>query len=70
MSMTLPRTALRGPGKLGMTLGVHGVGMNGGVRIPFRDIADSGIIFGLGTDATIVSHYQPFITLGWAGQWY
>lgn len=51
---------------LGMTLAIHGVSMNGGVRIPFRDIADSGIIFGLGTDATIVSHYQPFITLGWA----
>ena len=51
---------------LGMTLAVHGVAMNGGVRIPFRDIADSGIVFGLGTDATIVSHYQPFITLGWA----
>jgi predicted amidohydrolase YtcJ len=52
--------------KLGMTLAVHGAAMNGGVSIPFRDIADSGIIFGLGTDATIVSHYQPFITLGWA----
>lgn len=51
---------------LGMTLAVHGVAMNGGVRIPFRDIADSGIIFGLGTDSTIVSHYQPFITLGWS----
>jgi len=51
---------------LGMTLAVHGVGMNGGVRIPFRDIADSDIVFGLGTDSTIVSHYQPFITLGWA----
>lgn len=51
---------------LGMTLAVHGVAMNGGVRIPFRDIADSGIVFGLGTDSTIVSHYQPFITLGWA----
>jgi len=49
-----------------MTLAVHGVGMNGGVRIPFRDIAESDIIFGLGTDATVVSHYQPFITLGWA----
>ena len=22
-------------------------------------------MFGLGTDATIVSHYQPFVTLGW-----
>ena len=51
---------------LGMTLAVHGVAMNGGVRIPFRDIAESEIIFGLGTDSTVVSHYQPFITLGWA----
>lgn len=51
---------------LGMTLAVHGVAMNGGVKIPFRDIADSNIIFGLGTDSTVVSHYQPFITLGWA----
>lgn len=51
---------------LGMTLAVHGVAMHGGVRMPLRDIADSGIVFGLGTDATIVSHYQPFVTLGWA----
>jgi predicted amidohydrolase YtcJ len=51
---------------LGMTLAVHGVAMHGGARIPLRRIADSGIVFGLGTDATIVSHYQPFVTLGWA----
>ncbi len=51
---------------LGMTLAVHGVAMHGGVRMPLRTIADSGIVFGLGTDATIVSHYQPFVTLGWA----
>lgn len=51
---------------LGMTLAVHGVAMHGGVRMPLREIADSGIVFGLGTDATIVSHYQPFVTLGWA----
>lgn len=50
---------------LGMTLGVHGVAMHAGVRMPLRKIADSGIVFGLGTDATIVSHYQPFVTLGW-----
>jgi len=50
---------------LGMTLAVHGVAMHGGVRMPLRKIADSGIVFGLGTDATIVSHYQPFVTLGW-----
>ncbi len=51
---------------LGMGLAIHGAAMNGGVDIPLRTIADSGIVYGLGTDATIVSHYQPFITLGWA----
>lgn len=51
---------------LGMSLAIHGVAMHGGVPMPLRAIADSGIVFGLGTDATVVSHYQPFITLGWA----
>jgi predicted amidohydrolase YtcJ len=50
---------------LGMTLGVHGAAMQAAARMPLRKIADSGIIFGLGTDATIVSHYSPFVTLGW-----
>src|SRR6516162_6109719 len=50
---------------LGMTLGVHGAAMQAGAHMPLRKIADSGIIFGLGTDATIVSHYSPFVTLGW-----
>jgi predicted amidohydrolase YtcJ len=50
---------------LGMTLGVHGAAMQSGAHMPLRKIADSGIVFGLGTDATIVSHYSPFITLGW-----
>jgi predicted amidohydrolase YtcJ len=50
---------------LGMTLGVHGAAMQAGARMPLRKIADSGIVFGLGTDATIVSHYSPFVTLGW-----
>jgi hypothetical protein len=51
---------------LGLTLAVHGVAMHGSVKMPLRKIQDSGIVFGLGTDATIVSHYQPFVTLGWA----
>lgn len=51
---------------LGMTLGVHGAAMQAGAPMPLRRIADSGIVFGLGTDATIVSHYSPFVTLGWA----
>jgi predicted amidohydrolase YtcJ len=51
---------------LGLTLAVHGVAMHGGgVKMPLRTIQDSGIVWGLGTDATIVSHYQPFVTLGW-----
>jgi hypothetical protein len=48
-----------------MTLGVHGAAMQAAAHMPLRKIADSGIIFGLGTDATIVSHYSPFVTLGW-----
>jgi len=50
---------------LGMTLGVHGAAMQAGAHMPLRQIASSGIVFGLGTDATIVSHYKPFVTLGW-----
>jgi hypothetical protein len=50
---------------LGMTLGMHGAAMQAGAHMPLRRIADSGIVFGLGTDATIVSHYSPFVTLGW-----
>ena len=50
---------------LGITLGVHGAAMQAGARMPLRRIADGGIVFGLGTDATIVSHYSPFVTLGW-----
>ena len=50
---------------LGMTLGVHGAAMQAGAHMPLRKIAASGIVFGLGTDATIVSHYSPFVTLGW-----
>jgi predicted amidohydrolase YtcJ len=51
--------------RLGMTLGVHGVAMHAPAQMPLRAIQDSGIVWGLGTDATIVSHYQPFVTLGW-----
>jgi predicted amidohydrolase YtcJ len=50
---------------MGMTLGVHGAAMQSAAHMPLRKIADSGIVFGLGTDATIVSHYSPFVTLGW-----
>ena len=51
---------------LGMTIAVHSVASLAEAQVPLRDIQDSGIVWGLGTDATIVAHYQPFITLGWA----
>ena len=50
---------------LGMTVAVHSVASLAEARVPVRDLQDSGLIWGLGTDATIVAHYQPFITLGW-----
>jgi predicted amidohydrolase YtcJ len=50
---------------LGMTLGVHGAAMQAAAHMPLRKIAGSGIVFGLGTDATVVSHFSPFVTLGW-----
>ncbi len=64
--------------KLGMTLAVHAKSMHQahglarriGDRVkgipPLRDMQESGIVWGLGTDSTIVAHYQPFITLWWA----
>jgi predicted amidohydrolase YtcJ len=52
---------------LGLTFAVHSVSMynSPALQPPIRAIQDSGVIWGLGTDATIVAHYQPFITLGW-----
>jgi predicted amidohydrolase YtcJ len=52
---------------LGLTAAVHSVSMYAPLRFqpPVRALQDSGMVWGLGTDATIVAHYQPFITLGW-----
>jgi predicted amidohydrolase YtcJ len=33
---------------------------------PLRMVQDSGLVWGLGTDATVVGQVNPFITLGWA----
>ncbi len=52
---------------IGLTAAVHSVAMYAPSQFqpPIRAIQDSGMVWGLGTDATIVAHYQPFITLGW-----
>ena len=53
---------------LGLTTAVHGVAMTmpAALQPPMREMQDLGLIWGLGSDASIVAHYQPFITLGWA----
>jgi predicted amidohydrolase YtcJ len=59
--------SIRRANDLGLTAGVHSVAMYAPLQYqpPVRAIQDSGMVWGLGTDATIVAHYQPFITLGW-----
>ena len=51
---------------LGMAVTVQSAASLAEAPVPLRDIQDSGLVWGLGSDATIVAHYQPFITLGWA----
>jgi len=64
---TLSEETLQRAHDLGLTAAVHSVSMYAPPRFqpPVRAIQDSGMVWGLGTDATIVAHYQPFITLGW-----
>lgn len=54
--------------ELGLNMAIHSVSMHlpDFLQPDLRSIQDSGILWGLGTDGTIVAHYQPFITLGWA----
>ena len=63
---SLSAESIERAGALGMTIGVQSVASLAEAKVPLRDIQDGGLVWGLGTDATIVAHYQPFITLGWA----
>lgn len=72
-----PETIMRAKG-LGANLAIHNKSMlNAQIALdrlgdaakqftPMRTIQDSGILWGLGSDATIVAPHQPFITLWWA----
>ncbi|MBT5030726.1 MAG: amidohydrolase family protein [Proteobacteria bacterium] len=65
--LTISEESIQRAKDLGLTLAVHSVAMNMPpfLQPPIRKIQDSGIVWGLGTDASIVAAYQPFITLGW-----
>jgi predicted amidohydrolase YtcJ len=65
--LTISDESIERARNLGVTLAVHSVAMNlpPSLQPPIRNIQDSGIVWGLGTDASIVAAYQPFITLGW-----
>jgi len=65
--LTFSEPNIRRAAALGLTAGVHSVAMYGSKeqQPPIRAIQDSGMVWGLGTDSTIVSAYQPFLTLGW-----
>jgi predicted amidohydrolase YtcJ len=65
--LTISEESIERAKDIGVTLAVHSVAMNMPpfLQPPIRKIQDSGIVWGLGTDASIVAAYQPFITLGW-----
>lgn len=65
--LNISEQSIRRANSLGLTAAVHSVAMYLPLKYqpPIRAIQDSGMIWGLGTDATVVAHYQPFITLGW-----
>lgn len=65
--LTISDESIERARSIGLTAAVHSVSMHMPPQLqpPIRALQDSGIVWGLGTDATIVAHYQPFITLGW-----
>lgn len=65
--LTISDESIARANDLGLNLAVHSVAMNmpAFLQPPIRKIQDSGILWGLGTDASVVAAYQPFITLGW-----
>jgi predicted amidohydrolase YtcJ len=76
--LTIEDDTIQRAKELGLTVAVHGQAMHQARPIvprgnatkppipPIQAIEDSGMIWGLGTDTGVVSHYQPFVTLMWA----
>ena len=76
--LTVTEETIQRARELGLTAAVHGqavhqarpiVPRGDATRPPIPPMAafeHSGMIWGLGTDTGVVSHYQPFVTLMWA----
>lgn len=76
--LTVTEETIQRARELGLTAAVHGqavhqarpiVPRGDATRPPIPPMAafeDNGMIWGLGTDTGVVSHYQPFVTLMWA----
>ena len=76
--LTVTEETIQRANELGLTAAVHGqavhqarpiVPRGDATRPPIPPMAafeDSGMVWGLGTDTGVVSHYQPFVTLMWA----
>lgn len=76
--LTVTEETIQRARALGLTAAVHGQAVHQARPImprgdatrppipPMAAFEDSGMIWGLGTDTGVVSHYQPFVTLMWA----
>jgi predicted amidohydrolase YtcJ len=76
--LTIEDETIQRAKELGLTAAVHGQAVHQARPIvprgeatkppipPIRALEDSGMVWGLGTDTGVVSHYQPFVTLMWA----
>ena len=75
--LTLSEETIQRAKALGLTAAVHGQAMHQARPIvprgdatnppipPIQAFEDNGLIWGLGTDTGVVSHYQPFVTMMW-----
>ena len=75
--LTMSEESIQRAKDLGLTAAVHGQAAHQARPIvprgnatkppipPVQALEDSGIVWGLGTDTGVVSHYQPFVTLMW-----
>ncbi|MGI9258934.1 MAG: amidohydrolase [Gammaproteobacteria bacterium] len=76
--LTISDESIQRAKELGLTAAVHGQALHQARPIvprgnateapipPIQALEGSGVVWGLGTDTGVVSHYQPFVTLMWA----